>query len=40
VYDLVARGITGGCGTGRYCPADVSTRGQMSVFLVTTFGLR
>jgi hypothetical protein len=39
IYDLVARGITGGCGGGQYCPAQSATRGQMSVFLVTTFGL-
>jgi hypothetical protein len=39
IYELVARGITGGCGTGSYCPTAAVTRGQMSVFLVTTFGL-
>jgi hypothetical protein len=40
IYDLVARGITGGCAAGLYCPASTATRGQMSVFLVRTFGLR
>jgi hypothetical protein len=40
IYDLVARGITGGCGSGTYCPASPATRGQMSVFLVRTFGLQ
>jgi hypothetical protein len=40
VYDLVARGVTGGCGSGRYCPAESATRGQMSVFLVKTFNLQ
>lgn len=35
-----ARGITGGCGAGTYCPTSGATRGQMSVFLVRTFGLR
>jgi hypothetical protein len=39
IYELVARGITGGCGSGSYCPTAAVTRGQMSVFLVTTFGL-
>ena len=36
---LVARGITGGCGGGNFCPASPVTRGQMSVFLVVTFGI-
>lgn len=38
---LYAEGITGGCATNplRYCPADAVTRGQMAVFLVTTFSL-
>ena len=40
IYDLVARSITGGCGAGTYCPASAATRGQMSVFVVRTFGLR
>jgi len=39
IYDLVARGITVGCGGGNYCPSSSVTRGQMAVFLVTTFGL-
>jgi hypothetical protein len=39
VNELVARGITGGCGGGNYCPAAPVTRGQMSVFLTVTFGL-
>ena len=39
IYELVARSITGGCGGGNYCPASPVTRGQMAVFLVTTFGL-
>ena len=39
IYELVARGITGGCGGGSYCPVSPVTRGQMAVFLVTTFGL-
>ncbi|HEY1434991.1 MAG TPA: S-layer homology domain-containing protein, partial [Thermoanaerobaculia bacterium] len=40
VYDLVARGITGGCGGGNYCPADPATRGQMAVFVTKTFSLQ
>jgi hypothetical protein len=30
---LVARGITSGCGGGKYCPNDAVTRGQMAKFL-------
>ncbi len=38
---LYAEGISGGCGTNplRYCPGASITRGQMAVFLVSTFGL-
>jgi hypothetical protein len=39
IYELVARGITSGCGGGNYCPVSPVTRGQMAVFLVATFGL-
>jgi hypothetical protein len=39
VQELVARGITAGCGGGLYCPGDPVTRGQMAVFLTKTFGL-
>jgi hypothetical protein len=39
IYELVARAITSGCGGGNYCPTSPVTRGQMAVFLVTTFGL-
>jgi hypothetical protein len=39
VQELVARGITAGCGGGLYCPSDPVTRGQMAVFLTKTFGL-
>jgi hypothetical protein len=39
VQELVARGITAGCGGGLYCPGDTVTRGQMAVFLTKTFGL-
>lgn len=30
---FAARGITSGCGNGRYCPEDSVTRAQMAVFL-------
>jgi carboxypeptidase family protein/S-layer family protein len=39
IEDLAARGITGGCGGGNYCPGNPNTRGQMAVFLTKTFGL-
>jgi hypothetical protein len=39
VQELVARGITAGCGGGLYCPTDPVTRGQMAVFLTKTFTL-
>ena len=37
IEDLAARGITGGCGGGNYCPSNAVTRAQMAVFLVLTF---
>jgi hypothetical protein len=40
INELVLRGITAGCGGGNYCPTDPVTRGQMAVFLTTTFSLR
>lgn len=39
IKQLAAEGITGGCGTGTYCPGSPVTRAQMAVFLVKTFGL-
>jgi S-layer family protein len=39
IRELVSRGITAGCGGGNYCPGAAVTRGQMAVFLPTTFGL-
>ena len=36
---LYAESITAGCGGQNYCPNGSSTRGQMAVFLVKTFGL-
>jgi hypothetical protein len=37
IQELVKRGITAGCGAGRYCPGSPVTRGQMAVFLLKTF---
>jgi hypothetical protein len=39
IEDLYNQQITGGCGSGNYCPTNPNTRGQMAVFLVKTFGL-
>jgi hypothetical protein len=39
INQLAAEQITGGCGGGNYCPAASVNRGQMSAFLVKTFGL-
>lgn len=39
IYELVRRGITGGCSPTMYCPTQPISRGQMAVFLTTTFGL-
>jgi hypothetical protein len=39
INELVRRGITSGCGTGTYCPANPVLRAQMAIFLTTTFGL-
>ena len=39
IEQLSTEGITGGCGTGIYCPGSPNTRGQMAVFLVKTFSL-
>lgn len=39
VEALAAAGITGGCGSGNFCPNMVLTRGQMAVFLSSALGL-
>jgi hypothetical protein len=39
INELAARGITGGCGGGSYCPGSSVTRAQMAVFLSATFSL-
>jgi len=36
IEDLAARGITGGCSGGNYCPLSAVTRAQMAVFLLKT----
>jgi len=36
INELAARGITGGCGGGKYCPDAPVTRDQMAVFLLAT----
>lgn len=39
VEALRASGITGGCGTGLFCPNSPVTRGQMAVFLTRALGM-
>jgi len=39
IEQLAAERITGGCGTGIYCPESPVTRAQMAVFLVRGFNL-
>ena len=41
IEQLYHEGITGGCSSNplQYCPGTATTRGQMSVFLSTTFAL-
>ncbi len=39
IEQLAAEGISVGCGSGNFCPANPVTRAQMAVFLVRTFGL-
>ncbi|HEY0515463.1 MAG TPA: S-layer homology domain-containing protein [Thermoanaerobaculia bacterium] len=36
INELVRRGVTAGCGNGKYCPATSVTRAQMAVFLLAT----
>jgi S-layer homology domain len=36
---LADSGVTGGCGSGNYCPDNPLTRGQMAVFLAKALGL-
>jgi hypothetical protein len=37
INELVAQGITSGCGGGNYCPTSPVNRQQMAVFLLKTF---
>jgi hypothetical protein len=39
IEELSRRGITSGCGSGKYCPNQVVTRAQMAAFLARTFGI-
>ncbi|HEX2643257.1 MAG TPA: S-layer homology domain-containing protein, partial [Thermoanaerobaculia bacterium] len=39
INELAARGITGGCGGGNYCPGIPVTRDQMAVFVSSAFRL-
>ena len=39
IKQLVAEGLTAGCGNGNYCPEQPVNRAQMAVFLVRTFNL-
>lgn len=39
INQVAAKGITAGCGGGNFCPESLVLRGQMSVFLSTTFGI-
>ena len=36
INELADRGVTGGCGSGKYCPGNPVTREQMAVFLLST----
>jgi S-layer homology domain len=38
IEELARRGITGGCGSGNYCPGDPVSRQQMAVFLTKALG--
>jgi hypothetical protein len=39
IEEMAARGITLGCGGGKYCPTQSVTRAQMAAFLVRAFNL-
>jgi hypothetical protein len=39
INQVAAKGVTAGCGGGNFCPESLVLRGQMSVFLATTFGI-
>jgi S-layer family protein len=39
IEEAARRGIAGGCGDGKYCPANPTTREQMAALTTQTFGL-
>jgi hypothetical protein len=39
IEELARRNVVSGCGNGNYCPSSPVSRGEMSVFIVATFGL-
>jgi hypothetical protein len=39
INELARRGVTAGCGGGRYCPDNPVTRAEMAVFLLATRGV-
>jgi len=39
IDEIAARGVTGGCGGGNFCPTTEVARQQMAVFLSKTFDL-
>ncbi len=39
IEQLAAEGITGGCGSGKFCPKQAVTRAQMAIFLQIGFSL-
>lgn len=39
IHHLYARGVTGGCASGRYCPGQALPRDQMAVLVSGAFGL-
>jgi hypothetical protein len=39
IEDFAAKGITGGCGNGNFCPDGIVTRGQMAVFIEAALGV-
>jgi photosystem II stability/assembly factor-like uncharacterized protein len=38
IEDFASAGITGGCGSGKFCPNDPVTRAQMAVFIEAALG--
>ncbi len=40
IEELADRGLTSGCGSGKFCPGASVTRAQLATFLVNTFSLQ